>query len=172
MMYEYFPDFQRPDGVYDTWYIQNAAGDFLHGFEHWPAVEGRSIHYIWQGPLFWLGAVSLAGKGELWRLTQQGVNFLQENEDDEANPGPILTIDADYAITLAPHIGLWDHLRVALFSFWQASEPEYRYLITRRGLQRAAHRGVSPRRVLDFLERASAGNVPGNVRKTLGAFKP
>jgi hypothetical protein len=171
MIYDHLPDFQRPDGVYDTWYIQNATGAFLRGFEHWPAVEGRLIRYIWQGPLFWLGAVALDRSGETWSLTEQGAGFLQGQVEDAPSSEPILRVSPDYVITLAPHIGLWDRLRVALFAFWQASEPEYRYLITRRGLQRAGRRGVSAQRVLDFLERASRGALPENVRKTLGAFK-
>ena len=170
MMYEHLPDFQRPDGVYDTWYIQNAAGDFLRGFEHWPAVEGRLIRYLWQGPLFWLGALALDSAGETWSLTGQGAGFLQGDVTPEEVSAPILRVEPDYTIVLAPHIGLWDRLRVALFAFWQASEPEYRYRITRRGLQRAARRGVSTQRVLDFLQRASGGDVPENVRKSLGAF--
>ncbi len=170
MIHEHDPDFQRPDGLYDTWYIQNAAGDFLRGFEHWPAVEGRLIRYLWQGPLFWLGAVALDDGGEAWRLTPQGETFLQENAPSSTPAAPILRVLEDFSIVLAPHIGLWDRLRVALFSFWQASEPAYRYRITRRGLQRAARRGVSSQRILDFLQRASGDALPDKVIKALEAF--
>jgi hypothetical protein len=173
LIYEHFPDFQRPDGLYDTWYIQNAAGDFLHGFEHWPAVEGRLIRYIWQGPLFWLGAVALDDAGDVWSLTPRGGAFLPEESPEEAPlSSPILRVDRDFTIVLAPHIGLWDRLRVALFSFWQASEPDYRYRITRRSLQRAARRGVSVGRILEFLQRASGDTLPANVRKALETFTP
>jgi len=169
---EHTPDFQRPDGHYDTWYIQNAAGDFLRGFEHWDAVEGEVIRYIWQGPLFWLGALALDAAGEAWSVTPQGADFLQERLSDAAVAAPILQVEKNYMIRLMSHIGLWDRLRVALFAFWQASEPDYRYGITRRSLQRAAKRGVSPRRILDFLLRASGGEMPANVRKTLETYKP
>ena len=167
MMYEHLPDFQRPSGIYDTWYIQNRAGEFLRGFEHWPAVEGRLIRYIWQGPLFWLGVVALDERAELWSLTRQGANMLQGIVPSETASGPVLTVHENYVITLSPHIGLWDRLRVALFAFWQSSEPEFSYLITKRGVQRAHRHGVSARRILDFLERASDGHVPDNIRKAL-----
>ena len=170
MMYENMPDFQRLDGQYDTWYIQNAAGEFLTGFEHWPAVEGALIRYLWRGPLFWLGAVELDQSGHVWQLTPQGQGFLSGEVPSQPPNGPILTIERDFTLILAPHIGLWDRLRVALFAFWQASEPEYRYQITQRGLKRAARRGVSAQRVLAFLERASDGQVPGNVRRALERF--
>jgi len=170
MIYEHMPDFQRPDANYDTWYIQNAAGDFLRGFEHWPAVEGALIRYIWRGPLFWLGAVALDKQGGRWRLTPQGRSFLNGSTPEDISEGPILHISKDFVLTLAPHIGLWDRLRVELFTFWQASEPHYRYQITQRGLRRAQKRGVSPRRILAFLDRASEGAVPNNVRRALERF--
>ncbi len=172
MIYEAMPDFQRPDANYDTWYIQNKEGLFLHGFEHWHDVEGALIRFIWQGPLFWLGAVAWAQDAPVWRLTQQGWGFLHQHvsEPETHADAPILTISNDFVITLAPHIGLWDRLRVALFTFWQASEPEYRYLITQRGLKRARKRGVSASRILAFLERASGQAVPPNIRQALKRF--
>ena len=172
VIYEHLPDFQRPDGRYDTWYIQNAAGEFLRGFEHWPAVEGRLIRYLWQGPLFWLGVVALDETGEIWSLTSRGQDFLQGGFSGEKVAGPVLSVERDFTLILAPHIGLWDRLRVALFAFWQASDPSYRYLITQRGLQRAARRGVTPQQIIAFLERASGEALPGNVRKALEHFRP
>ncbi len=38
------PDFQRPDGNYDVWYIRDAAHDgYLAGFDAWDHVEGRLL---------------------------------------------------------------------------------------------------------------------------------
>ncbi len=55
------PDFQRPAGDYDSWFLRSAAtGDFLRGFEQWQAVDGALIRYIITGPLHWLGMVDLA----------------------------------------------------------------------------------------------------------------
>jgi hypothetical protein len=55
------PDFQRPDGNYDTWYIrQRGASAFLRGFEHWEQVEGALLRFVLSGPLHWLGATALA----------------------------------------------------------------------------------------------------------------
>ena len=168
MIYDHLSDFQRPDGHYDTWYIQNEEGDFLRGFEHWFDVEGRLIRYLWQGPLFWLGAVELDDSGGRWRLTDRGEAFLQEKAPlARPSDAPILSIAEDYEIVLAPHIGLWDHLRVALFANWEASLPVYRYRLTRRGLTRAAKRGVSAQRILAFLDQSSHNTIPGKVRRVL-----
>ena len=54
------PDYQRPAGDYDSWYIRNLEdGEYLRGFESWEEVDGNLIYYLVSGPLFWLGCVDL-----------------------------------------------------------------------------------------------------------------
>ena len=54
------PDFQRPDGDYDTWYIRERDSQtYLRGFDCWDAVEGALLRFLITGPLHWLGAVNL-----------------------------------------------------------------------------------------------------------------
>ncbi|HDN79688.1 MAG TPA: hypothetical protein ENG33_04395, partial [Chloroflexi bacterium] len=54
------PDFQRPDGNYNTWYIRDpTTGQYLMGFEHWEQVEGALIRFILTGPLHWIGVMEL-----------------------------------------------------------------------------------------------------------------
>ena len=54
------PDFQRPDGDYDTWYIRERDSQtYLRGFDCWGAVEGALLRFLITGPLHWLGAVNL-----------------------------------------------------------------------------------------------------------------
>ena len=44
------PDFQRPTGNYDTWYIRhNTTQEFLKGFEQWDAVEGALLRFFFGG---------------------------------------------------------------------------------------------------------------------------
>ena len=44
------PDFQRPAGEYDSWFIRRAVdGEFLRGFEHWDEVDGALVRYILTG---------------------------------------------------------------------------------------------------------------------------
>ncbi len=53
------PDFQRPDGDYDTWYIRERDSQtYLRGFDCWDAVEGALLRFLITGPLHWLGAVN------------------------------------------------------------------------------------------------------------------
>ncbi|MBE0685276.1 MAG: hypothetical protein IH585_04680, partial [Anaerolineaceae bacterium] len=60
-IYQINPDFQRPAGNYDTWYIKKVeTGEYLRGFEHWDAIDGTFLRFMLTGPLFWLGLVDLA----------------------------------------------------------------------------------------------------------------
>jgi hypothetical protein len=55
------PDFQRPDGNYDTWYIRDLESDeYVTGFDNWDQVEGRLMRFLVEGPCFWLGLVDTA----------------------------------------------------------------------------------------------------------------
>ena len=67
------PDFQRPNGDFDSWYIRNAAGEFLNGFESWDAVEGSLIEFYLIGPMYWLGLVDIGE--DVVRLTAYGARI-------------------------------------------------------------------------------------------------
>ena len=55
------PDYQRPAGDYDSWFIRDTrSGEYLRGFNHWDAVDGRLLRFILTGPLHWLGVLDLA----------------------------------------------------------------------------------------------------------------
>src|SRR5690606_27519516 len=54
------PAFQRPSGDFDAWYLRDAQGAYLRGFEHWESVEGALLRYLISGPLHWLGLLELA----------------------------------------------------------------------------------------------------------------
>jgi hypothetical protein len=63
------PDYQRPAGDYDSWYIRRSPvkgeieegePEFLRGFEYWDEIDGALIRYLISGPMYWLGMVELA----------------------------------------------------------------------------------------------------------------
>ena len=69
------PDFQRPGGDYDSWYIRGEdSEEYLTGFDNWEAIEGALLEYYLTGPMHWLGLVDLAD--EAARLTAYGRAFL------------------------------------------------------------------------------------------------
>jgi hypothetical protein len=162
------PDFQRPTGDYDSWYIRSTnTQEYLKGFEHWDAVEGALLRFLISGPLHWLAALDLAepsaGDDLMISLSQWGARWLGHDvpEPHEAlRPG--LTVGEDFSLTLAPGVTLADRFRVERFAGWQASYPHYVYQINQRSLKRAAEGGVTAQQIVEFLKNHSS-QVPDKV---------
>ncbi|NJN82680.1 MAG: hypothetical protein HC802_10685 [Caldilineaceae bacterium] len=170
------PDFQRPTGNYDTWYIRDiSTQEFLKGFEQWDAVEGALLRFLFSGPLHWLGALDLAepsaGDDLQISLSQWGMHWLGENcpVPLEAPRDPA-KIGDDYTINLAYGTPLSDRFRVERFASWQSSYPHYTYRINQRSLKRAADEGINAEQILGFL-RTLARQIPENVSVALQRFE-
>ncbi len=59
------PDYQRPAGDYDSWFIKRESdGQYLRGFESWDEVDGALIRFFITDILYWLGMVELASPEE------------------------------------------------------------------------------------------------------------
>lgn len=55
------PDYLRPGGDYDSWFIRRADSDtYLRGFASWDEVDGALLRFFITGPLHWLGLYDLA----------------------------------------------------------------------------------------------------------------
>jgi len=138
------PDFARPDGRYDTWYIRDATTrDFLHGFVNWDRIEGGLIDYVLQGPLQWF-APQVAPSDKSVSLAY-GLQF-----DPQA-----------YAnILIRPH-RRFERFQLARVADWQYTKLDhYVYRITPTSLARAKEQGIAPERVIDFLQRNSGQTLP------------
>jgi hypothetical protein len=152
------PDFQRPAGNYDTWYIRNSiTQEFLKGFEQWNAVEGALIRFLLRGPLHWLRAIDLAdpsaGTNLLVSLSRWGAGWMGHDvPQPEENSHSKISVAEDFTVTVAPDVPLADRFRVERFAEWQASYPNYVYRITQRTLKRAADTGISAGQIADFLK--------------------
>ena len=169
------PDFQRPTGDYDSWYIrQNNTQEFLKGFDKWDQVEGALIRFLLRGPLHWLRVIDLAdpslGSNLLISLSRYGAPWLGHDVPlPEENLHPKISVAEDFTVTVAPDVTLSDRFRVERFAEWQASYPNYVYRITQRTLKRAADGGVSAARIADFL-RTRDRNAPQRVLAALEKF--
>ncbi len=164
---DFHPDFQRPDGDYDSWYIRDAkSGEYLSGFESWEQVEGALLRDLLTGPLRWLGVVSVADeRGHiLCRLTEAGARFLGllPAEEEEAPPPPPPVIHPDLHIELPSSADLYTQFQLERFADRREGSP-LRYRLTPRGLQRALAQGIRVEQIIAFLRQAGDGNVPANV---------
>jgi hypothetical protein len=166
------PDFQRPTGDYEGWYLRSTnTQEFLKGFEQWDAVEGALLSFLIHGPLHWLSALDLAepsaGDDLLLSLSQWGARWLGHDvPEPQESLRPGITVGADFSLTLAPGVTLADRFRVERFAQWQASYPHYVYQINQRSLKRAADAGISAQQLLDFLKNHQS-QIPEHVMSAL-----
>lgn len=169
------PDFQRPTGNYDTWYIRSTnTQEFLRGFEQWDAVEGALLRFLFRGPLYWLGALDLAepsaGDDLQISLSRWGSTWLgQDTPQPYEAPHGRISVGEDFTVTVPAGTPLGDRFRVERFATWQTGEPDFIYQINQRGLKRAAEEGIPADKVLEFLA-ARARQVPPKVVAALERF--
>jgi hypothetical protein len=162
------PDFQRPDGDYETWYIRDAeTGAYLSGFESWDAVEGRLIRYLITCPLAWLGIVDLgANEGNkrpsAFRLTESGAAFLGlASPQSSAEPSaPRLWSGFRVAVPAARR---YERFQLARVADWVESGDRFTYRLTPDSLERARKQGISVKRVLEFLDEVTDGPLPRSL---------
>jgi hypothetical protein len=161
------PDYARPDGDFESWYIRDArSGEYLTGFEHWDRVEGALLVYLLTGPLHWLGVVSLGykegwDKPSAFHLTPWGGAFLGLSDCSMQDlPCRPALVGPDGTITLAREFPLRDRFQLARIAEWRSSGAEYVYALTPAVLGRALSEGIEIERIERFLSRISQGHVP------------
>ncbi|HEX6383719.1 MAG TPA: helicase-associated domain-containing protein [Anaerolineae bacterium] len=168
------PDFQRPDGNYDTWYIRDLITDnYISGFENWERVEGRLIRFLVQGPLTWLGMVETATVGNsddtLYRLTPRALAWLADDDPAEEEVRVPLVVQADASLMVPYNADRYHRFQVARISEAApivAGKP-FLYQLTPRSLADARQEGIAPDRILQFLEEASGRPVPASTKRAL-----
>jgi hypothetical protein len=161
------PDFQRPGGDYESWYIRNDDGDYLQGFESWDAVEGALLEFYVMGPMHWLGLVDRAEDAA--RLTAYGRAFLKlatwpappEAEDR-------IALKEDGTITVSRKIARVDRFQIARFTVWVAAGDPYIYRLDAAGVQQAAAQGINTGHIASFLSRMlGEQSLPPGVARLL-----
>lgn len=167
------PDFQRPDGNYDAWFIRDAATDeFLNGFENWDRVERPLLRYLVQGPLFWLGMVELsadAGPATAYRLTSRALAWLGDEPPAEDEVRVPFIVQPEGILVVPFNANRHDRFQAA-----RIAEPEplapgkpYRYRLLPSSLTEARDQGITLARILEFLEKGSGRPVPAGIRRGL-----
>ncbi|MCB8939445.1 MAG: helicase-associated domain-containing protein [Ardenticatenaceae bacterium] len=159
------PDFQRPDGNYDTWYVRDEAQEsYLTGIENWDLVEGRLLAFLVQGPLFWLGLAETAvlGPQTLFRLTDRALEWLASTPPASEEVTTPIIVQPDATILAAHNASRHHRFQVARISEPQPVAPgkPYAYQITPASLKQARAEGIEPDRILTFLQEASERPLP------------
>lgn len=166
------PDFQRPGGDYETWYIRDAeTGAYLSGFESWDAVEGRLIHYLITRPMAWLGIVDLGSRASrkrpcAFRLTAGGAAFLELTAPPSPPKPPALRLQSGFRISV-PAARRYERFQLARIADWVQSGDRFTYRLTPDSLRRGRKQGISVARVLEFLDEVIDGPLSHSVEAAL-----
>jgi hypothetical protein len=180
---KYQPDFQRPAGDYDSWYLRDVkSGEFLRGFENWEAIDGMLVRYLVAGPLYWLGIVDLAAPEDLepehlseltaFRFTARGRELLA----GKASRGSVeedgkLVVRSDARLNAPDGVPRPLRYQVARFCTWEGySKDRYNYRLTPGSLERAKKRGLSVDNLLKLLNRFDI-DIPPNLVMALKGWE-
>ncbi len=174
-IYERQPDFQRPAGDYDSWFIRPAGSDaYLRGFSSWEEVDGALLKFIICGPLHWLGMVDLAApqsgaaptafrpspwSGLLW----QGC----PTQQPPAQTGSI-KINRDGHIRISRYTDRAARYQISRFCDWENLKNDtYHFQITPASLENAAKQDLKPAHLLAYLNRLPDILIPPSFLKAL-----
>ncbi len=162
-----YPDFQRPAGDYDTWFIKRLSdGQYLRGFSHWDDVDGALIRYLLQ-MLHWLGQIDLAAPDETAAPTAFRIPSRELPTTPNETVKIVVSSDGRIIIPrLAPRSARY---QIARFCDWSLSPApnEYHYRVTPHSLQRAAGQGLKVGHLLHLLAKQTEGQIPPTLVKAL-----
>lgn len=161
------PDFQRPAGDYDSWFIKREAdGVFLRGFAHWDAVDGALIRYLIMGPLHWLGIVELATPAENEAVTAFRIPIKKERTPITENAK--LHVTSQGMITVPRYFPRAVRYQIARFCEWDdKKEDEYRYRVTTGSLRKAREEGLKVSQLLSLLAKNASAEIPPVIVQAL-----
>jgi hypothetical protein len=166
------PDFARPDGDYDAWYIRDAAtGQYLQGFAHWDAVEGALIAHLVTRSLYWLGVVALAGEpAQAFHVTATGRALLGQAAEPPPLASSRIRVGEDLSILVPPAASAYDRVRLERLARWAGREGESDlFRLDPEATWQALNAGISGRQIIAFLERASGRPLPGGAARAIRA---
>ena len=162
---EKYPDFQRPAGDYDSWFIRRADSEtYLRGFDHWDDVDGALIRYLIIGPMFWLGRVELATPAENEIVTAFKVNEKRVTSDENGR----LMVSSNGRIAVPRSVPRVTRYLISRFCEWEEEKPdEYRYRVSTRSLKKAQEQGLKVSQLLSLLAKNTAAEIPPAFVKAL-----
>jgi len=162
------PDFQRPAGDYDSWFIKRASdGQYLRGFAYWDAVDGALVRFLIQ-TMRWLGLADLAAPGEgkdftAFRVRQAGATLVRYADQ----PGKI-TIASSGKISVSRYASRAARYQIARFCEWDEPKgDDFIYRVSARSLKRASEQGLKAGQMLSLLAKATRNAVPPALEKAL-----
>lgn len=177
---EKYPDFQRPAGDYDSWFIKRESdGQYLRGFAYWDSVDGALVKYFIQ-VLHWLGKADLAApeKGKeftAFRMVESKVERLKVEGKMVVSSNGKITVSRFFSRAARYQISRFcewgdDGGHAAVSGSEQRAETQadgYKYQVTAQSLTHAKEQGLKAEQLLALLVKYTNGNVPPALVKAL-----
>ena len=162
---EKYPDYQRPAGDYDSWFIKRASdGQFMRGFAYWDSVDGALIKYLIQ-LLHWLGKADLAAPEEgkeptAFRLVALHPESLRADVKINVVSNGRISVPRTFSRTV--------RYQLARFCDWdEPKDDDYFYRVTAESLRRATEQGLKAEQLLAMLVKYTKEAVPPAMVKAL-----
>ena len=175
---EKFPDYQRPAGDYDSWFIKRASdGQYLRGFAYWDQVDGALIKYFIQ-LLHWLGMADLASPEEGKEATAFRIKSKVESQKPDLRTSTFdgkIVVSSNGKINISRYFSRAVRYQISRFCEWddggerrtETKEDEYQYHVSARSLTQAKEQGLKAEQLLSLLVKYTNGNVPPALVKAL-----
>jgi hypothetical protein len=170
---EKYPDFQRPAGDYDSWFIKRAAdGQYLRGFAYWDQVDGALIKYFIQ-TLHWLGMADLAAPEEgkdaaAFRVATLNVQLPALSLSKGSTLNEKITVTSNGKITVSRFFSRAARYQISRFCEWEEPKADdYLYQVTARSLSHAKEQGLQAGQLLAMLVKYTNPAVPPALVKAL-----
>ncbi len=168
------PDFQRPTGDYDSWYLRAAGGEYLRGFDHWDAVDGALLNFVLRGPMHWLGLLDLGAPAQgksasaiRWSTWAKGLLAGKAPQGLQVESSK-LKVDSRGVISVPRLAARAVRYQVARFASWLPVKADaYQYQVTSKSLEAARKQGLKIQQLLNLLKAHSAATLPPNLLQAL-----
>ena len=183
---EKFPDYQRPAGDYDSWFIKRTSdGQFLRGFAYWDQVDGALVKYFLQ-LLHWLDMADLASPEEGKEATAFRIKSKVESQKSDLRPSTFdgkIVVSSNGKINISRYFSRAVRYQISRFCEWdddggrvavsggerriETKADEYQYHVSARSLTQAKEQGLKAEQLLSLLVKYTNGNVPPALVKAL-----
>jgi hypothetical protein len=162
---EKYPDFQRPAGDYDSWFIKRQSdGQYLRGFAYWDQVDGALVKQFIH-TLHWLGMADLASPEEgkeaaAFRIAQMNVEHSTFNGK--------ITVTSNGRIAVSRFFSRAVRYQISRFCEWEEPKADdYQYQVTAHSLAHAKEQGLQAGQLLALLVKYTNSAVPPALVKAL-----
>lgn len=161
---EKYPDYQRPAGDYDSWFIKRASdGQFLRGFAYWDAVDGALVKYFIH-VLHWMGKVDLASAEEGGAATSFRHSSFVEKKEERGK----IVVASNGRISVSRYFSRAVRYQISRFCDWDGGKgDDYLYSVSAQSLRRAGEQGLKAEQLLALLVKYTNGSVPPAMVKAL-----